>query len=87
MDKTEHYSGSFGQTSVETWDQGGVNLVSPLSLPPPLIPSPPNNHRCHLCNVQVLSLPLGSTLELRTGDVTDSISKVTFCVTLVHADF
>ena len=51
--------------------------------------SPPHlhlQHRHHSCNVQVLSLPAGSTLELRTGDVTTGVQKVTFCVTLVQAD-
>ena len=59
MAETEHYSASFTDSSVETWDQGGVNMV--------------------------LALTSGQTLELRTGDPTDSVLKVTFCVTLVHA--
>ena len=59
MAESEHYSASFSDSSVETWDQGGGDMV--------------------------LSLTSGQTLELRTGDLADTVYKVTFCVTLVHA--
>ena len=53
--------------------------------PPYLEPVPALTHHISNLCLQVLSLTSGQTLELKTGDLADTVYKVTFCVTLVHA--